>query len=778
MKITFILQVLLLVMLHNLGIAQNKIPLQIENKTTYTDDEIYIAIVGKSQEIRGQFIYLDIETGIQKPMDRSLNTLPGPVGDDYSQGPDGKNRYADIFVKLSEISNKTISIEAIESSRIFLSFNNPLFLFFHCPGPGNCIDENGNTVGPGYTSPDPNNPFDPNRDFLYEIVELNLEQNNTDLVFHGNTSRVDSFQYPIGLEITGSRGTQTVGEISEKNNIVTAFTSGAPIEFKKCVDEKTGVITAPSKTPEFKEGQGIYANYFQPYIDRVWEKYKTSPLAFRDGDGVLWEGGVEGERLIVTGNAPGSAFDGQQAIIEKRPNTQEVLEGKGVFNSGNAFDKRIQAQFCAAFNRHVINDQAGGDPGIQDWGNPSTFYQTSPYNYYASFWHNEEYVLNGKGYGFAYDDVFDQASLLYEPKTEAIKIVLGSIQNNTSPPPSYTSIPGVLEAENYKPGGSGIGYQDFTSGNTGGAYKQDDVDIENTVDTKGEFNVGWIDTGEWLAYDINATSTLNTYDIDFRVASPNGQGKFHLEIGGVTITDVISVPNTGNWQKYETVTVTDINIPAGQHELRVVFDNSGLNLNYIAFKVSPIATESCSGTAENQQYRYEVSSDLVNPDIIFIPKNEGIGDTVCILYYGTSPTGPYPGYSVKPNEPYQINASEGEQIYFYYTYSLPTGGENNTANQKHNLIVGTCSPKSGVGFNSEAIVFPNPIINKVQIQLSPKHSFNRLEVVDILGKVIHKQDINSKIIDINFDMSQEEDGLYLLNLYGKSGIKNYKLLKK
>ena len=40
------------------------------------------------------------------------------------------------------------------------------------------------------------------------------------------------------------------------------------------------------------------------------------------------------------------------------------------------------------------------------------------------------------------------------------------------------SVPGRIQAEDYNLGGEGVAYHDTTPGNTGGAYRQDDVDIE------------------------------------------------------------------------------------------------------------------------------------------------------------------------------------------------------------------------------------------------------------------------------------------------------------
>src|SRR6218665_3416641 len=51
----------------------------------------------------------------------------------------------------------------------------------------------------------------------------------------------------------------------------------------------------------------------------------------------------------------------------------------------------------------------------------------------------------------------------------------------------------TFQAEDYS------AFNDTTAGNQGGAYRSDNVDIEATSDTGGGFNVGWIETGEWLA---------------------------------------------------------------------------------------------------------------------------------------------------------------------------------------------------------------------------------------------------------------------------------------
>ena len=148
------------------------------------------------------------------------------------------------------------------------------------------------------------------------------------------------------------------------------------------------------------------------------------------------------------------------------------------------------------------------------------------------------------------------------------------------------ALPGTIEAENFDNGGANVAYVDTSSGNSGGAYRNTDVDIEGTTDTGGGNNVGWIATGEWLKYTVNV-STAGTYTLEFRVACSGGGGTFHIEgPTGQNLTGAISIPNTGGWQTWTTVTKTGVTLPAGQQVWTVRFDAVGTggaigNLNWI-----------------------------------------------------------------------------------------------------------------------------------------------------------------------------------------------------
>ncbi len=98
----------------------------------------------------------------------------------------------------------------------------------------------------------------------------------------------------------------------------------------------------------------------------------------------------------------------------------------------------------------------------------------------------------------------------------------------------------------------------------------------------------------------------------------------------------------------------------------------------------------CTGGPANGDYTYEVSGDNENPTFTFIPGYTGVGDSLVLLYYGNTQNGVFPGVFVKPNKPYSLTAAEGETVYFYYTYSVPEGGQRNTSNERHFITVGQC----------------------------------------------------------------------------------------
>ncbi|QOV91781.1 Kelch repeat-containing protein [Humisphaera borealis] len=152
------------------------------------------------------------------------------------------------------------------------------------------------------------------------------------------------------------------------------------------------------------------------------------------------------------------------------------------------------------------------------------------------------------------------------------------------------AVPGKIEAENFDDGGEGVAFHDADTVNGGGAYRTTAVDIEATTDTGGGFNIGRIVAGEWLEYTVNI-ATAGSYDLGIRFATASGGGTAHLEVDGVATGGSITLPGTGGWQTWQTVSKPGLNLTAGQHVLRLAFDASAGgdigNLNWLTLTASP-----------------------------------------------------------------------------------------------------------------------------------------------------------------------------------------------
>jgi hypothetical protein len=146
-------------------------------------------------------------------------------------------------------------------------------------------------------------------------------------------------------------------------------------------------------------------------------------------------------------------------------------------------------------------------------------------------------------------------------------------------------IPGLIEAEDFDDGGQGIAYRDLTAGNSGGQYRQTDVDIATTPDNGGGYILGYVAAGEWLKYTVSVAAT-GSYTLEARVASAGPGGAFHVEVDGTDVTGPIVVATTGGWQSFQTITRGAIPLTAGPHVLQIVIDTNGStgwwgNLNYL-----------------------------------------------------------------------------------------------------------------------------------------------------------------------------------------------------
>ena len=249
------------------------------------------------------------------------------------------------------------------------------------------------------------------------------------------------------------------------------------------------------------------------------------------------------------------------------------------------------------------------------------------------------------------------------------------------------------------------------------------------------------ENGSSFAPDESITISANASDFDGSVS----QVEFYIN-GGSIATDNSS-PYSVSWSTSSE----------GNYVLTaIVTDNKGAQTTSDELTFQIEQPRNCIEDTNNGDYRYAISNDLNNPTITFIPLDGNAGSPTCILYYGTG-SGPYPGYNITPNVPFQFNAYQGTQLNFYFTYSYD-GMERNNSTNPHSIVVGDCATSSISENDSNLLVFyPNPASSTLHIL---SKSVVNVQIFTMQGKKVISEWVRGEL-----DISKLTKGVYLIRLH-------------
>ena len=370
-------------------LAAGGFPVTIVNKASadYASNRVYVTVMG--QATPGQWSYVDAQGGVHH-IDHDMANAPDHLT------KDGVN-YPNMSFSLDQADQLRMPDE-LQGARIYLSLGSPMYL----------------SVAPddtGWAGPDLNNPNDPNRDVLFDWYEFTYKQGA--VAFGGNTTQVDMMGFPITarLQQTDSKTDITTGIDKTRAQVVDAFTKATPAAFASSITPER--IIAPRTSSTFS-ATGANAHYLQGMINAAWAEWKVKGFSLTRL-GQTFQGKVNRAGNLVFNK------DGQGTFTLHKPSTQDVFACAGALASKGMNDTELElgAEVCAAFNRGV-------EMNTTHWYTPSDYYQNTLNNSYAKVMH--EVSINGKAYGFAYDDVNSQSSVAILPNTQAPSMLTLTIQ--------------------------------------------------------------------------------------------------------------------------------------------------------------------------------------------------------------------------------------------------------------------------------------------------------------------------------------------------------------
>lgn len=272
-----------------------------------------------------------------------------------------------------------IEIPQIAGGRIWISESHLTFLL--------------NPGGPALVEPSVLNPSDPNAGVNFGFAEFTLN----DAQLYANISYVDMVpRIPIALTLQQNSGEiqhiagMAPDGLDRMAESLFAQTQKDGQPWDKLVVNRDGRNLRILNATHGGAVQAGFDGYFEPYVEQVWEKYKsgsTMKINTQAGPGIL-EGRVNHKGKLKIGD---EEFE--------KPNTADILGcNSGPFTTGSSPARNaIIPRLAAAFVRSTLLITETHP------STPDTFYRTDPTNHYARLVH--EHNVDRKGYAFAYDDV-------------------------------------------------------------------------------------------------------------------------------------------------------------------------------------------------------------------------------------------------------------------------------------------------------------------------------------------------------------------------------------
>ncbi len=219
---------------------------------------------------------------------------------------------------------------------------------------------------------------DPTQSKYYDFIEHTIGATQ----YNGNTTRVDAFGLKIAMRLHCADGYDVaVGEdyetfLEDRAATFQKFLNEVPAEFQELAQAPNAPyrIVEPG-AGQFKTG-GTYADYYDDFVNQMWAN-----------------NGLTIAKPGPNGSGLASYPDVSAAIF------RHVGDKAGSFTAaGKLMDKTL-------------------------WSDSTTFYTAAPANYYARFWHT--HALNGKAYGFPYDDVGGYSSYISHANPQYMLVAIG-----------------------------------------------------------------------------------------------------------------------------------------------------------------------------------------------------------------------------------------------------------------------------------------------------------------------------------------------------------------
>ncbi|KAI0535856.1 hypothetical protein GGR58DRAFT_515013 [Xylaria digitata] len=255
--------------------------------------------------------------------------------------------------------------------------------------------------------PDPHNPIDITHQELWNFIELThtKDPNNGDENMIVNLSFVDWVSLPSGISITSQNQNGSVESVAvggfESNGLVkvcealSALDGFWPKLCMRAADRTPIRVMSPEKYLSIHSDDKDAAKYYEPYINRVWEKYKDVDLRINTQVNISDSDSKVDNGLIVTcrvGRTDNILHCDNDAGDFVRPVSRDIYgcdSGPFANPQNGAMEPwsraRVRPRLCAAFIRSTLHLD-----GVQPSHDisPEQYYRRPITNHYSRIVHD------------------------------------------------------------------------------------------------------------------------------------------------------------------------------------------------------------------------------------------------------------------------------------------------------------------------------------------------------------------------------------------------------
>ncbi|MEY9860465.1 hypothetical protein ABH935_006102 [Catenulispora sp. GAS73] len=529
--------------------------LQIALQNTTTSNQVYAYVTGQAIDNNNALMLLESDG----------HTVYYPS----SPGSPGSPLGANCAIALGAPgSTTTITIPHIAGGRIWFSVGAPLTFLLN--------------PGPGLVEPSVSNQSDPNINIKWDFCEFTY---NSSQMF-ANISYVDFVSLPISLALTNASGaTQTVSGLPTNgldtvcSNLIAQHASDGAGWDQLVVKSGGANLRALSPNNGIVINSALFSGYYQPYVDQVWSQYSNQTLTV---DTQASWGSVTGQVSGGQLTFPGLGSFGQ-------PSAADIFScSTGPFANTAGAMGPLTARISAAFNRSTLLTDANQPDGE----NPANYYKNAITNHYSRIAHAAS--LDGRGYGFPYDDVApnggaDQSGAVSDGNPTLLTVAVGG---GTATGPGGG--PSPSQSSSSSSGGGGGSVSAYSTIQAVSYSSHNGTQNEATSDSGGGQDVGWIANGDWLAYSNVDFGSAGATQFKARVASGAASGVSGLvqvALDSPTAAPIgsFALGNTGGWQSWETVPA-NISKVTGVHTVYLTFSSGQpadfVNVHWFTFAQS------------------------------------------------------------------------------------------------------------------------------------------------------------------------------------------------